>query len=328
MDKISHALAWAVSHSAQIIEFVAAVAAGLLSLVGTIKNVVTRYEQDTGRMYPKADSRLHMLQDLFAWVAKYGHKGVAGPFSVPGFPSVPENGPGFLPAWLPIAFLALACGACPLAKKVAYDAKACAIGEAPKAIDDTVQQAVGSLTGAPGTPSWSDFAKGALVARGIDAAICIVLAAVHDIDQAMSGTKGQPDPGYIGGHQLAVDWLEQHGVHHDHDASMKAMHAQLPRDFGRLRLTAQVARFAGPKVPCAPCHATGQLEPAMPQICDSTLSDGSTICRTLAFDNDDVSLITIGESSRSFGAIWTMDVDGRWWVRGTEWPDRVAVQVF
>lgn len=159
---------------------------------------------------------------------------------------------------------ALACSGCPAsnqaAKQIAYDAAACAVGQVPAAVQDTVGQAVGSLTGASGVPSWQDFAKGDLLKYGISAAICIVEAAIHDIDAATSAKLGQVAPSYLAGHQLAKDWLAAHGVKHT-----DGVHARL-------------------EAPAARAQLLVVLE--LPAICDSGTDAGAAPCRAVATDDD------------------------------------------
>jgi hypothetical protein len=64
------------------------------------------------------------------------------------------------------ALLSALVGGCVTAKKIAYDAAACALGQVPAAVSDTVEQAKASLMGAQGAPSWVTFAETMLLAKG------------------------------------------------------------------------------------------------------------------------------------------------------------------
>jgi hypothetical protein len=178
---------------------------------------------------------------------------------------------------LPLLFIPLLfVTGCPhpgaTAKQIAYDSAACIVGQVPAAVADTVGEAKSSLLGDPGAPSWSDFAKGDLIKYGIDAAICIVAAAIHDIDAAMAA-KGQVRPGYIGAHQLAADWLEQHGVHHVH-AGSKEQAWNVRYDHSLMALAVVDA------------IVSGSMFGAIPQICDSAVQSGSDACRPVVIDDE------------------------------------------
>jgi hypothetical protein len=137
-----------------------------------------------------------------------------------------------LAAMLPLLFLSALVGGCVTAKKIAYDAAACALGQVPSAVATTVDEAEASLTGAPGAPSWDSFAETTLLAKGIDAAICIVEAALHDIDGKLQATalaandqaeaplvaddSSDPNQKLRRAHKRGVDWLEARGVTHHH----------------------------------------------------------------------------------------------------------------
>jgi hypothetical protein len=101
------------------------------------------------------------------------------------------------------------------------------------AVGATVDEAEASLTGAPGAPNWDTFAETTLLAKGIDAAICIVEAALHDVDGRLPATalaaneqaeaqlavddSSDPESKLNGAHRRGVDWLAAHGVTHHHN---------------------------------------------------------------------------------------------------------------
>jgi hypothetical protein len=169
---------------------------------------------------PKAAKAVRVLLGLAKVLGWATHKDADGTFKLPLQEIVAfvvakmKKAPGTAAL---ILFIIATVAACATAKKVAYDAAACAVGQVPSAVADTVAEATASLTGA-GAETWAEFAKGDLLKHGIDAAICIVEAALHDIDNTMSSAKGQLGENIVAGHQLGVQWLAQHGVKHVHDA--------------------------------------------------------------------------------------------------------------
>jgi hypothetical protein len=141
--------------------------------------------------------------------------------------------------FIPLAVVIGVASGCVLAKKIRYDAAACALGQVPSAVAATVDEAKASLAGDPGAPSWDPFANGALLAKDDDAAICIIEAALHDLDgklpdTAVADASGQldlqatcvladaaggwscPDPRVYRAHERGVEWLAAHRVSHHH----------------------------------------------------------------------------------------------------------------
>lgn len=76
-----HTLVLAAAFVAAHWEAIAAALVGLMSFIGTLKNLFVKY--------PKVESVLDKTLDVLAFVAKYGAKGVPylGRISVPGLPS-------------------------------------------------------------------------------------------------------------------------------------------------------------------------------------------------------------------------------------------------
>lgn len=131
----------------------------------------------------------------------------------------------------------------PGAKAFASDVATKCTGALASAASDTVGQAVASLTNAPGAPSWAQFSQGELLTKGIAFAVCVVEQAIAVIDAKVpeaqpvaTGGQLQADanvrvfshairttpvpralPNNIAiGHARAVDFLEAHGVAHQH----------------------------------------------------------------------------------------------------------------
>jgi hypothetical protein len=215
MEKLS-VWQWAIAHWGQLIAIIVAI----LSLLGTIKNLLT---------YPKAQKVISVVMDILSFIAEHGKSGLVGPVSFPGVPSR-KNGVNTSPpaSLLLLALLACTVSGCgAVAKKIGYDISACALGQVPAAIADIVQQAEASIIGAPGSISWAVFASSDLVKHGVDAAICIVEAVLHDLDgklppqtQTIATVEERPpkDSVLFGAHARGVDWLRAHGVNHRHMA--------------------------------------------------------------------------------------------------------------
>lgn len=132
----------------------------------------------------------------------------------------------------------LLCGCAGQLQQLPAQSAACAEGIVPAEGAAVLQQAEQSATSAPGAPSWNDFAKGQLLAQGVNLAICIGLALVHDLDAkllpttaALADASGHimkaaraevvegascPDPKLLLAHDRVVDFLQAHGVKHTH----------------------------------------------------------------------------------------------------------------
>lgn len=129
----------------------------------------------------------------------------------------------------------LVCGCAGQLQQLPAQAAACAEGIVPAASAAVLQEAEASATSAPGAPSWNDFAKGQLLSQGVNVAICIGLALVHDLDAKLPASADVADASghvlpmvkeadagacsdstLLLAHDRAVDFLEAHGVKHVH----------------------------------------------------------------------------------------------------------------
>lgn len=148
-----------------------------------------------------------------------------------------------------LAALALALASCAALRPLPAQAEQCAGGVVPDVGAALFNQAMASAEGTPGAPSWASFSKQQLLSNGMALALCIGEALLHDLDAKLpsaaqadasghvtpasiglrvaalgmtpAGADGPacPDPVVYLAHDRVVDFLEQHGVEHQHRAA-------------------------------------------------------------------------------------------------------------